>query len=150
MCLSQHGTPPLLIAAGCGNIQIIEVLMRKGAEIQANDKVMIVRMLLSGRFWLTATEINIGKGMSCRAGGWRGGFFSIDKCNHEPGALCRRQQQEPWYSVLMHLVYPTVNYWTVKLLNEFVELLIMALFLNEVTNLYFVAFSTFLVVCNYF
>lgn len=35
----QHGTPPLLIAAGCGNIQIIEVLMRKGAEIQANDKV---------------------------------------------------------------------------------------------------------------
>lgn len=50
VCLSQHGTPPLLIAAGCGNIQIIEVLMRKGAEIQANDKVMIVRMLLSGRF----------------------------------------------------------------------------------------------------
>lgn len=39
MCLLQHGTPPLLIAAGCGNIQIIEVLMRKGAEIQANDKV---------------------------------------------------------------------------------------------------------------
>lgn len=35
----QHGTPPLLIAAGCGNIQIIEVLMRKGAEIQALDKV---------------------------------------------------------------------------------------------------------------
>lgn len=40
MCVfSQHGTPPLLIAAGCGNIQIIEVLMRKGAEIQAHDKV---------------------------------------------------------------------------------------------------------------
>lgn len=35
----QHGIPPLLIAAGCGNIQIIEVLMRKGAEIQAGDKV---------------------------------------------------------------------------------------------------------------
>uniref|UniRef100_A0A3P9M9I3 non-specific serine/threonine protein kinase n=1 Tax=Oryzias latipes TaxID=8090 RepID=A0A3P9M9I3_ORYLA len=35
---NKHGTPPLLIAAGCGNIQIIEVLMRKGAEIQANDK----------------------------------------------------------------------------------------------------------------
>lgn len=35
----QHGIPPLLIAAGCGNIQIIEVLMRKGAEIQASDKV---------------------------------------------------------------------------------------------------------------
>uniref|UniRef100_A0A3Q3APX8 non-specific serine/threonine protein kinase n=1 Tax=Kryptolebias marmoratus TaxID=37003 RepID=A0A3Q3APX8_KRYMA len=35
---NRHGTPPLLIAAGCGNIQIIEVLMRKGAEIQANDK----------------------------------------------------------------------------------------------------------------
>lgn len=42
MCLLQHGTPPLLIAAGCGNIQIIEVLMRKGAEIQANDKVKII------------------------------------------------------------------------------------------------------------
>lgn len=40
LCLFfQHGTPPLLIAAGCGNIQIIEVLMRKGAEIQAQDKV---------------------------------------------------------------------------------------------------------------
>uniref|UniRef100_A0A674PCM8 Death-associated protein kinase 1 n=1 Tax=Takifugu rubripes TaxID=31033 RepID=A0A674PCM8_TAKRU len=35
---NKHGTPPLLIAAGCGNIQIIEVLMRKGAEIQAGDK----------------------------------------------------------------------------------------------------------------
>uniref|UniRef100_A0A8D0A709 Death-associated protein kinase 1 n=1 Tax=Sander lucioperca TaxID=283035 RepID=A0A8D0A709_SANLU len=35
---NKHGTPPLLIAAGCGNIQIIEVLMRKGAEIQAHDK----------------------------------------------------------------------------------------------------------------
>lgn len=56
--------------------------MRKGAEIQANDKVMIVHMLLSGRFWLTAAEINIGKGVS------GGGFFSTDKCNHEPGALC--------------------------------------------------------------
>ena len=39
VCTLQHGTPPLLIAAGCGNIQIIEVLMRKGAEIQAHDKV---------------------------------------------------------------------------------------------------------------
>lgn len=39
----QHGTPPLLIAAGCGNIQIIEVLMRKGAEIQAGDKVTTAR-----------------------------------------------------------------------------------------------------------
>ncbi|XP_060763183.1 death-associated protein kinase 1 [Neoarius graeffei] len=35
---NKHGTPPLLIAAGCGNIQIIDVLMRKGAEIQALDK----------------------------------------------------------------------------------------------------------------
>lgn len=39
VCVLQHGTPPLLIAAGCGNIQIIEVLMRKGAEIRAHDKV---------------------------------------------------------------------------------------------------------------
>lgn len=42
MFVWQHGTPPLLIAAGCGNIQIIEVLMRKGAEIQAGDKVKMV------------------------------------------------------------------------------------------------------------
>ncbi|XP_034026700.1 death-associated protein kinase 1 isoform X1 [Thalassophryne amazonica] len=35
---NKHGTPPLLIAAGGGNIQIIEVLMKKGAEIQAHDK----------------------------------------------------------------------------------------------------------------
>ncbi len=36
----QHGTPPLLIAAGCGNVQIIDVLMKKGADIQAFDKVL--------------------------------------------------------------------------------------------------------------
>lgn len=35
---NKHGTPPLLIAAGCGNIQIIDVLIRKGAEIQTFDK----------------------------------------------------------------------------------------------------------------
>ncbi|KAA0717371.1 Death-associated protein kinase 1 [Triplophysa tibetana] len=35
---NKHGTPPLLIAAGCGNIHIIDVLMKKGAEIQALDK----------------------------------------------------------------------------------------------------------------
>ncbi|KAB5528560.1 hypothetical protein PHYPO_G00141630 [Pangasianodon hypophthalmus] len=35
---NKHGTPPLLIAAGCGNIQIIDVLIRKGAEIQTLDK----------------------------------------------------------------------------------------------------------------
>ncbi|XP_029959778.1 death-associated protein kinase 1 [Salarias fasciatus] len=35
---NKHGTPPLLIAAGCGNVQIIQLLMRKGAEIQAHDK----------------------------------------------------------------------------------------------------------------
>ncbi|KAK1792357.1 hypothetical protein P4O66_012316, partial [Electrophorus voltai] len=35
---NKHGTPPLLISAGCGNVQIIDVLMKKGAEIQALDK----------------------------------------------------------------------------------------------------------------
>ncbi|XP_030629259.1 death-associated protein kinase 1 isoform X2 [Chanos chanos] len=35
---NKHGTPPLLIAAGCGNVQIIDVLIRKGAEIRAHDK----------------------------------------------------------------------------------------------------------------
>ncbi|XP_035246721.1 death-associated protein kinase 1-like isoform X2 [Anguilla anguilla] len=35
---NKHGTPPLLVAAGCGNIRIIDVLMTKGAEIQAHDK----------------------------------------------------------------------------------------------------------------
>ncbi|KAF7687438.1 death-associated protein kinase 1 [Silurus meridionalis] len=35
---NKHGTPPLLIAAGCGNIQIIDVLIKKGAEIQTLDK----------------------------------------------------------------------------------------------------------------
>nr|XP_015195615.1 PREDICTED: death-associated protein kinase 1 [Lepisosteus oculatus]XP_015195616.1 PREDICTED: death-associated protein kinase 1 [Lepisosteus oculatus]XP_015195617.1 PREDICTED: death-associated protein kinase 1 [Lepisosteus oculatus]XP_015195618.1 PREDICTED: death-associated protein kinase 1 [Lepisosteus oculatus] len=35
---NKHGTPPLLIAAACGNIQILDLLMKKGAEIQAQDK----------------------------------------------------------------------------------------------------------------
>lgn len=47
LCVLQHGTPPLLIAAGCGNIQIIDVLMRKGAEIQVLDKVCPYSPLLS-------------------------------------------------------------------------------------------------------
>lgn len=47
LCTLQHGTPPLLIAAGCGNIQIIEVLMRKGAEIQTHDKVKILFVVIS-------------------------------------------------------------------------------------------------------
>ncbi|XP_061528302.1 death-associated protein kinase 1 isoform X3 [Phycodurus eques] len=35
---NKHGTPPLLIAAGCGNVDIIKLLMRKGAHIQTHDK----------------------------------------------------------------------------------------------------------------
>ncbi|XP_028661378.2 death-associated protein kinase 1 [Erpetoichthys calabaricus] len=35
---NKHGTPPLLIAAGCGNIQILDLLMKKGAQIHAYDK----------------------------------------------------------------------------------------------------------------
>ncbi|XP_077570325.1 death-associated protein kinase 1 isoform X2 [Stigmatopora nigra] len=35
---NKHGTPPLLTAAGCGNVDIIKVLIRKGAHIHALDK----------------------------------------------------------------------------------------------------------------
>nr|XP_005995582.1 PREDICTED: death-associated protein kinase 1 [Latimeria chalumnae] len=35
---NKHGTPPLLIAAGCGNIQILELLIKKGARINIQDK----------------------------------------------------------------------------------------------------------------
>nr|XP_061811567.1 death-associated protein kinase 1-like isoform X1 [Nerophis lumbriciformis] len=35
---NKHGTPPLLTAAGCGNVDIIKVLVRKGAHIHALDK----------------------------------------------------------------------------------------------------------------
>uniref|UniRef100_A0A3B3R0F1 Death-associated protein kinase 1 n=1 Tax=Paramormyrops kingsleyae TaxID=1676925 RepID=A0A3B3R0F1_9TELE len=35
---NKHGIPPLLIAAGCGNIQIIDVLVKKGADINTHDK----------------------------------------------------------------------------------------------------------------
>lgn len=35
---NKHGTPPLLIAAGCGNIQMIELLMKRGARIDIQDK----------------------------------------------------------------------------------------------------------------
>ncbi len=51
VCTLQHGTPPLLIAAGCGNIQIIEVLMRKGAEIQAHDKVNLFGVISVVQLW---------------------------------------------------------------------------------------------------
>ncbi|MGH0164925.1 UNVERIFIED_CONTAM: hypothetical protein FKN15_047979 [Acipenser sinensis] len=35
---NKHGTPPLLTAAGCGNIQMLDLLMRTGAQIHAKDK----------------------------------------------------------------------------------------------------------------
>lgn len=35
---NKHGTPPLLIAAGCGNIQMLELLNRRGAHIDVQDK----------------------------------------------------------------------------------------------------------------
>ncbi|KAB1252149.1 Death-associated protein kinase 1, partial [Camelus dromedarius] len=36
--LFQHGTPPLLIAAGCGNIQILQLLIKRGSRIDVQDK----------------------------------------------------------------------------------------------------------------
>lgn len=50
LCVLQHGTPPLLIAAGCGNIQIIDVLIRKGAEIQTFDKVCMTHFYVKLTF----------------------------------------------------------------------------------------------------
>uniref|UniRef100_A0A4W3H2G0 non-specific serine/threonine protein kinase n=1 Tax=Callorhinchus milii TaxID=7868 RepID=A0A4W3H2G0_CALMI len=36
--VNKHGTPPLLVAAGCGNIQILNLLIKKGARINLQDK----------------------------------------------------------------------------------------------------------------
>ncbi|KAJ8005494.1 hypothetical protein DPEC_G00118540 [Dallia pectoralis] len=46
---NKHGTPPLLIAAGCGNIQIISVLIRKGADMQVHDKSGANAIYYAGR-----------------------------------------------------------------------------------------------------
>ncbi|XP_073518509.1 death-associated protein kinase 1-like [Phyllobates terribilis] len=35
---NKHGTPPLLIAAGCGNIQMLELLIKRGAHVDVQDK----------------------------------------------------------------------------------------------------------------
>ncbi|XP_041042130.1 death-associated protein kinase 1 isoform X3 [Carcharodon carcharias] len=35
---NKHGTPPLMIAAGCGNVQILNLLIQKGAKIDVQDK----------------------------------------------------------------------------------------------------------------
>uniref|UniRef100_A0A8D0L365 Death associated protein kinase 1 n=1 Tax=Sphenodon punctatus TaxID=8508 RepID=A0A8D0L365_SPHPU len=35
---NKHGTPPLLIAAGCGNIQMLELLIKRGSLIDIQDK----------------------------------------------------------------------------------------------------------------
>ncbi|XP_073084846.1 death-associated protein kinase 1 isoform X1 [Manis javanica] len=35
---NKHGTPPLLIAAGCGNIQILQLLLKRGSRIDIQDK----------------------------------------------------------------------------------------------------------------
>uniref|UniRef100_A0A5F9CSZ1 Death-associated protein kinase 1 n=1 Tax=Oryctolagus cuniculus TaxID=9986 RepID=A0A5F9CSZ1_RABIT len=35
---NKHGTPPLLIAAGCGNIQILQLLVKRGSRIDVQDK----------------------------------------------------------------------------------------------------------------
>lgn len=38
----QHGTPPLLIAAGCGNIQMLQLLIKRGSRIDVQDKVIML------------------------------------------------------------------------------------------------------------
>ncbi|NXX96464.1 DAPK1 kinase, partial [Centropus bengalensis] len=35
---NKHGTPPLLIAAGCGNIQMLQLLLKRGSRIDIQDK----------------------------------------------------------------------------------------------------------------
>ncbi|XP_030323505.1 death-associated protein kinase 1 isoform X4 [Calypte anna] len=35
---NKHGTPPLLIAAGCGNIQMLQLLLKHGSRIDVKDK----------------------------------------------------------------------------------------------------------------
>uniref|UniRef100_A0A8B9J0U5 Death associated protein kinase 1 n=1 Tax=Amazona collaria TaxID=241587 RepID=A0A8B9J0U5_9PSIT len=35
---NKHGTPPLLIAAGCGNIQMLQLLLKHGSRIDIQDK----------------------------------------------------------------------------------------------------------------
>ncbi|XP_023591612.1 death-associated protein kinase 1 [Trichechus manatus latirostris] len=35
---NKHGTPPFLIAAGCGNIQILQLLIKRGSRIDVQDK----------------------------------------------------------------------------------------------------------------
>ncbi|KFV80349.1 Death-associated protein kinase 1, partial [Struthio camelus australis] len=35
---NKHGTPPLLIAAGCGNIQMLQLLLKRGSRIDVQDK----------------------------------------------------------------------------------------------------------------
>uniref|UniRef100_UPI00398EF6DA death-associated protein kinase 1 isoform X4 n=1 Tax=Pristiophorus japonicus TaxID=55135 RepID=UPI00398EF6DA len=35
---NKHGTPPLMVAAGCGNNQILNLLIQKGARIDVQDK----------------------------------------------------------------------------------------------------------------
>lgn len=35
---NKHGTPPFLIAAGCGNIQMLQLFLKRGAHIDVQDK----------------------------------------------------------------------------------------------------------------
>nr|XP_020661485.1 death-associated protein kinase 1 isoform X2 [Pogona vitticeps] len=35
---NKHGTPPFLIAAGCGNIQMLQLFLKRGARIDIQDK----------------------------------------------------------------------------------------------------------------
>ncbi|KAH0628215.1 hypothetical protein JD844_009082 [Phrynosoma platyrhinos] len=35
---NKHGTPPFLIAAGCGNIQMLQLFLKRGARIDVQDK----------------------------------------------------------------------------------------------------------------
>uniref|UniRef100_A0A8D2JAE6 non-specific serine/threonine protein kinase n=1 Tax=Varanus komodoensis TaxID=61221 RepID=A0A8D2JAE6_VARKO len=35
---NKHGTPPFLIAAGCGNIQMLQLFLKRGARVDVQDK----------------------------------------------------------------------------------------------------------------
>ena len=58
---AQDGWTPLLVAASNGHVEIAQMLMEKGANIEATDKVQLVAnvYLLTIHGWLQCEVVNI-------------------------------------------------------------------------------------------
>uniref|UniRef100_A0A8C5U563 Death associated protein kinase 1 n=1 Tax=Malurus cyaneus samueli TaxID=2593467 RepID=A0A8C5U563_9PASS len=85
---NKHGTPPLLIAAGCGNIQMLQLLLKRGSRIDVQDKAVYVMGIGSNPDFQDKEEETP---LHCAA--WHG-YYSVAKALCEAGCNVNIKNKE--------------------------------------------------------